>query len=109
MNPGNQHNAIGSLLLLALHQSLRRQSLHHIAEHCDQFYDMVALFIDGTLQQIACSHPCALAVSGMLGDLTFNLLQEAMFCYKKYHALKFQAVIAPCGIAVSAFGPIDGR
>ena len=45
----------------------------------------------------------------LLGDLTLNLLQQAMFCYKKFHALKFQAIIAPCGIAVSAFGPVDGR
>lgn len=29
--------------------------------------------------------------------------------YKKFHALKFQATISPCGIAVSAFAPVDGR
>ena len=80
-----------------------------VAECCEQFHDTMVLFIDGTLQQIAHPHPHALAVSGMLGDLTLNLLQEAMFCYKKYHALKFQAVITPCGIAVSGFGPVDGQ
>ena len=50
-----------------------------------------------------------MAELGLLGDITLSLLQEALFCYKKFHALKFQAIIAPCGIAVSAFGPVDGR
>ena len=80
-----------------------------VAKHCEHFYDTVCLFIDGTLQQITHPQPRALAAQGLLSNLTLNLLQEAMFCYKKYHALKFQAIIAPCGIAVSAFGPVDGR
>lgn len=49
-----------------------------------------------------------MAELGLLGDITLNLLQEVLFCYKKFHALKFQAIILPCSIAVSAFGLVHG-
>jgi hypothetical protein len=36
--------------------------------------------------------------------------QEAVYSgYKRYHCLKYHAVIVPCGLVISAFGAMEGR
>ncbi|KIY60963.1 hypothetical protein CYLTODRAFT_363518 [Cylindrobasidium torrendii FP15055 ss-10] len=38
-----------------------------------------------------------------------NFQEEAYNGYKKYHALKYQGVMLPCGIIANLYGPLEGR
>ena len=67
----------------------------------------VCLFIDGTVRQTCrpCPHP-----SRRPDGVTQYEIQRAQYSnHKHYHGFKAHAVIAPNGMVVHYFGPVDGR
>jgi hypothetical protein len=68
-------------------------------------FDSVFGFIDGTVRQIC--RPGPRHVRGAHGRVDIQRLFYSG--HKRKHALKFQTMVAPCGIIMHLFGPFPGR
>jgi hypothetical protein len=67
----------------------------------------IVAFLDGTLRRTCRPGPDP---SRLPPGVTMNALKRAQYNgHKKHHGLKFQNVVAPNGIILASFGPIDGR
>ena len=79
-------------------------AVRRVAPNC---YENVVMFLDGTVRQtcVPCPHP-----SNRPAGVTQYELQRAQYSnHKHYHGFKAHALIAPNGICVHYFGPVDGR
>jgi hypothetical protein len=68
-------------------------------------FDCVFAFIDGTVRHI--SRPGPRAVPGVVDRVDVQRLFYSG--HKRKHAIKFQTMVAPCGLIIHLFGPHPGR
>ena len=70
-------------------------------------FDNVILFIDGSLRKTCRPGP---SLTKLPPGVTLDQCQRAQYSgHKHHHGFKVQALIAPNGISVHIYGPIDGR
>jgi hypothetical protein len=67
----------------------------------------IVAFLDGTLRRTTRPGP---ASSSLPPGVTPYALQRAQYSgHKRHHGFKFQDVVAPNGLLIACFGPVDGR
>lgn len=78
-----------------------------VSRICPNTYTTVTLFLDGTHRKTCRPKPAA---SSLPIGITQSDVQRSQYDgHKKKHGLKYQALVAPNGIIVHAYGPVDGR
>ena len=78
-----------------------------VAQACPNTFDTVALFLDGTHRRTCRPKPQAVRLPA---GVTMNDIQRAQFDGRLHkHGLKYHALVAPNGLIVHAYGPVDGR
>jgi len=67
----------------------------------------IIAFIDGTLRRTTRPAPSA---AGLPAGVTPYAIQRAQYSgHKRHHGFKFQDIIAPNGLIIGSYGPVDGR
>lgn len=78
-----------------------------VRAQCPNAYMYVALFLDGTMRPMCRPGPC---MSDLPVGISRSDVQRAQYDgRKKRHGFKYHTVIAPNGLCVHGYGPVDGR
>ena len=78
-----------------------------VAESCPNTYNTVALFLDGTHRRTCRPGPSSTHIPA---GITRDDIQRSQYDGRLHrHGQKYHALVAPNGLIVHAFGPVDGR